>query len=169
VQRLTGASVATGAGGEVIGWLFLAMAHARLGQAAEARQWLEQAAAGIEEALQPMPVVDVRAAEDEERPLRWKERLVLQHLRREAEALLPPAGVRCGAAFSPSGAVRGEPLQKRAHRLPLGRRACRNVPSLPGNMVHEETARRACGSPGPMGRGLYHGGGKSRYGNEYPS
>jgi hypothetical protein len=44
VQSLTEASASTGGGGEVTGWLFLALAHARLGQAAEARQWLEKAA-----------------------------------------------------------------------------------------------------------------------------
>src|SRR5262249_30251423 len=33
-------------------WLFLAMAHARLGHAADARQWLEKAATWIEESLQ---------------------------------------------------------------------------------------------------------------------
>jgi WD40 repeat protein/tetratricopeptide (TPR) repeat protein len=64
-------------------WLFLAMAQARLGHATEARPCLEKAAAWMEEALQRKPW---------EKPLPWDERLILQHLRREAEALVQPTG-----------------------------------------------------------------------------
>src|SRR5437016_4712423 len=67
------------------GWLFLAMAHARLGHAAEARQWLEEAAAWMEEPLQRKPW---------ENPLPWDQRLILQRLRREAEALVHSKGPR---------------------------------------------------------------------------
>jgi predicted Zn-dependent protease len=79
VQRLTEPGAAQQSVGPV-GWLFLAMAHARLGHAAEARQWLATAAARIEERLQGGSS--------------WQVRVLLQHLRREAEALVSPAGPR---------------------------------------------------------------------------
>jgi WD40 repeat protein/tetratricopeptide (TPR) repeat protein len=85
VQRLTAANHWHGGGGEATSWLFLAMGHARLGHGAEARPWLEKAAAWIEEALTRKP---------EENPLPWDQRLILQRLRREAEALILPAGPR---------------------------------------------------------------------------
>ena len=78
VQRLTEPGAAQQSVGPV-GWLFLAMAHARLGNAAEARQWLEKATTWIEE--------DANRFD-------WGVRLILQHLRREAEALIPLAGAR---------------------------------------------------------------------------
>jgi WD40 repeat protein/tetratricopeptide (TPR) repeat protein len=68
-----------GTEGSAWDWLFLAMAHQRLGQRDEARQWLRRAAEGAD-----------RAAGD----LAWDRRLELQILRREAETLVngPPAG-----------------------------------------------------------------------------
>jgi tetratricopeptide (TPR) repeat protein len=54
-------------------WLFLAMSHQRLGQAKEARQWLDRA---------------VRWLDKEEQTLSWHQRLELRLLRQEAEELL---------------------------------------------------------------------------------
>jgi tetratricopeptide (TPR) repeat protein len=84
VQWLTEASAASG----VRDWhtpnnrLFLAMAHARLGHTAEAREWLVKATAWVDEWVTHPPTD------------RWWFRVMLSHLRREAEALLPPAGPR---------------------------------------------------------------------------
>jgi Tol biopolymer transport system component/tetratricopeptide (TPR) repeat protein len=82
VQRLTEASGLSVGGGGPPAWLFLAMGHARLGHASEAREWLAKAASWIDEALQRKP---------ESNPLNWWQRLHLQRLRREAEALISPA------------------------------------------------------------------------------
>ncbi len=60
-------------------WLFLAMAHHRLGHAAEARRYLEKAAARIDE-----------ADRDENRYADWAQQVEFQHLRKEAEALINP-------------------------------------------------------------------------------
>jgi WD40 repeat protein/tetratricopeptide (TPR) repeat protein len=59
-------------------WLFLAMAHQRLGNAAEARRWLDKASRWMK-----------RQAQDPSNPAEglWNRRLTLQLLRREAEAL----------------------------------------------------------------------------------
>jgi tetratricopeptide (TPR) repeat protein len=80
VQRLTEPGAAQQSVGPV-GWLFLAMAHARLGHPAEAQQWLAQATAWMDERLTRDP-----------QSLGWELRVLLRHLRREAEALIPPAG-----------------------------------------------------------------------------
>jgi eukaryotic-like serine/threonine-protein kinase len=56
-------------------WLFLAMAHHRLGHAGEARMWLDRAAAAIQ---QPQP------------DWHWDDRLDLETLLREAKALIEP-------------------------------------------------------------------------------
>jgi tetratricopeptide (TPR) repeat protein len=82
VQRLMDAN-ALGSDEEALRWLFLAMAHARLGHGAEARLWLAKATAWIDERLARRP-----------ESLLWQYRLILPHLRREAEALMPPAGAR---------------------------------------------------------------------------
>jgi WD40 repeat protein/tetratricopeptide (TPR) repeat protein len=60
-------------------WLFLAMAHQRLGHAGEARRWLDRAVQWMK-----------RQAKDPSNPAEgtWNRRLTLQLLRREAEALL---------------------------------------------------------------------------------
>ena len=58
-------------------WLFLAMAHQRLGHGDEARKWLEKSGRAVEQ------------AEDG----RWGQRLELRLLRREAEAMIRPACV----------------------------------------------------------------------------
>jgi WD40 repeat protein/serine/threonine protein kinase/tetratricopeptide (TPR) repeat protein len=69
--------------------LLLAMAHHRLGHADEARRWLDKAGQMIEQVLRQRPKTvaseDTITAPDE---LVWTERLSLQLLRREAEALI---------------------------------------------------------------------------------
>jgi hypothetical protein len=55
-------------------FLFLAMAHQRLGDAREAEKWLGRAVQAL----------------DKGPPLRWPERLEAQLLRREAEELVRP-------------------------------------------------------------------------------
>ena len=57
-------------------WFFLAMAHQRKGDAAEARRWLDKAQKWMEQETQ-----------DSRNPA-WNRRLTLQLLRREAEQLL---------------------------------------------------------------------------------
>jgi tetratricopeptide (TPR) repeat protein len=75
IQRLDDAMQAQGQGGTVTDWLFLALAHQRLGHPVEAKQWLDKAVVWIEKA-------------DREKTLSPSQRLELQWLRREAEALI---------------------------------------------------------------------------------
>jgi tetratricopeptide (TPR) repeat protein len=84
-QRLAEAEVAfqqtPSAGSTIVyTWLFQAMAHHRLGHAAEAASWLEKAVQEIDE---PSPKTAQDAATND-----WNRRLTLQLLRREAEELL---------------------------------------------------------------------------------
>jgi hypothetical protein len=74
---------------DAIRWLFVAMAHARLGHPAEARRWLNEATVWTEPALQRKPW---------EEPLPWDQRLLLQRLRREAAGFVVPAPARGGLA-----------------------------------------------------------------------
>jgi WD40 repeat protein/tetratricopeptide (TPR) repeat protein len=76
VQRLNEAIAAGGKGGTVDDWLFLAMAHQRLGHTREARQWLSKAVPQAKQELAASP------------PPRWFERLELELLRREAEKVV---------------------------------------------------------------------------------
>jgi WD40 repeat protein/tetratricopeptide (TPR) repeat protein len=78
VKQLSLAIEQHGKGGTALDWLFLAMAHHRLGHAAEAKKWLGKA----EQA--------VKTAEGQS----WQDRLELRLLHREAEELLrkPAAG-----------------------------------------------------------------------------
>ena len=62
-------------------WLFLAMAHHRLGHAEESRQWLDKGVTWTDKAL--------REHEQGVKPLPWNRRLTLKLLRQEAETLLP--------------------------------------------------------------------------------
>jgi len=62
------------AGGGISDWLFLAMAHHRLGQVDKARRWLD------------------KSAVDAAPPATWDQRLALQILRREAESLILDSG-----------------------------------------------------------------------------
>jgi WD40 repeat protein/tRNA A-37 threonylcarbamoyl transferase component Bud32 len=72
-------------------WLFLAMAHHRLGHAEEARQWLDKAGAWIEQAraAKPGEVADPERLSWHQLP--WSERQVLQFVYREARSLLQAA------------------------------------------------------------------------------
>jgi hypothetical protein len=53
IQRLNQSIALHGRGGTPWDWLFLAMAHGRLGHMEEARRWLEKAVPAVEQALQP--------------------------------------------------------------------------------------------------------------------
>jgi tetratricopeptide (TPR) repeat protein len=75
IQRLNAAMQVQGQGGTAADWLFLALAHQKLGHADEAKQWLDKAVAWIEKA-------------DREKTLSRSNRLELQWLRREAEDLI---------------------------------------------------------------------------------
>ncbi|HEX8201446.1 MAG TPA: tetratricopeptide repeat protein, partial [Isosphaeraceae bacterium] len=91
VDRLEEARALTGdRQGTVWDWLFLAMAHHRLGHSEEARAWLRRGTRWAEREATPAP------AEAAPGPrLSWHQRLGLQLLRREAEELIgqqsPPA------------------------------------------------------------------------------
>jgi Flp pilus assembly protein TadD len=83
IERLSVAVKNFGERGTIWNWLFLALAHSRLGHMDEARQWLDKAAQWME---QPD---EAKVAEDPMLfPLTWTRRLEIQILRREAEALL---------------------------------------------------------------------------------
>jgi hypothetical protein len=72
-------------GRAVLNWLWLALAHQRLGKAEEARRWLTKAQEWLDQCGDGMP-----ARADEELGLHfhnWLEAHVLSH---EAEALLSP-------------------------------------------------------------------------------
>jgi tetratricopeptide (TPR) repeat protein len=77
--KLDAAVQAHGRGGDPEDCLFLAMAHHRLGRAAEARHWLAEAVRGLDRAAQSPPP---------EATLPWTQRLAGELLRREAEGLL---------------------------------------------------------------------------------
>jgi hypothetical protein len=68
----------------VYAWLFLAMAHDRLGGAEEARQWLDRSARWIDQAIEQSPNSPNLGS------LRLRQELRL--LRREAESLIRPSG-----------------------------------------------------------------------------
>jgi WD40 repeat protein len=68
-------------------WLLLALAHQRLGHTDEARKWLRQAQQWIDPAAPDKPAGDVALPGPDS--LAWTERLGVQRLRREAEALMP--------------------------------------------------------------------------------
>jgi WD40 repeat protein/serine/threonine protein kinase len=73
----------------IYSWLFLAMAHHRLGHADEGRRWLDRAKAAIDKAI--------GAHDRGTEPLQLQRRLTLRLLRREAETLLAPGGPASGA------------------------------------------------------------------------
>jgi WD40 repeat protein/Flp pilus assembly protein TadD len=73
VQRLTEAVAVQGQEGSIYDWLFLALAHERLGHAAEARKWCDQAVGWLRQA-QPS--------------LSWQQQIEVKALRREVEALV---------------------------------------------------------------------------------
>jgi tetratricopeptide (TPR) repeat protein len=70
-------------GGHVVNWLLLALAQQQLGHADEARQWLDKATRWIEEKAPGKP-----KGQEVDLPVpSWGDRLEIQLLRREAEAL----------------------------------------------------------------------------------
>jgi WD40 repeat protein/tetratricopeptide (TPR) repeat protein len=69
------ASKLAGGEGTAEEWVFLALSHAQLGQKDEARRWLKR-------------VADAARAPRSDSPPAWADRLVIELLRREAEALL---------------------------------------------------------------------------------
>jgi serine/threonine-protein kinase len=71
-------------GREVLNWLWLALAHHRLGKPEEARRWLGKAQAWLDQYREGMP-----ARADEELGLHLHNWLEAHVLRREAEALIP--------------------------------------------------------------------------------
>ena len=75
IQRLNASIAARNDDGVYGDWLFLAMAHHRLGHAAEARQWLDK-------------TLQWEAKKADAVPVRWNDRMELQFLRREAQELI---------------------------------------------------------------------------------
>ena len=74
--------MAAGEGGDPFDWLFLAMAHHRLGHAEEARSWLDRSVRWIGQAADGSREVTALSSVN---------RLTLGLLRSEAEALLTDA------------------------------------------------------------------------------
>ena len=72
-----------GKGGDPTDWLFLAMAHQRLGHTAEARQWLDKAIVWIDSSTRDKPKDETFGAR-----IDWQTWLALQVLRCEAESLV---------------------------------------------------------------------------------
>jgi tetratricopeptide (TPR) repeat protein len=86
-------------GRAVLNWLWLALAEQRLGNADEARRWLNRAQAWLDQYRDGMPA---RAFEEVGLDLHnWLEAHVL---RREAEALIPSKGTRSGTEVRERGA-----------------------------------------------------------------
>jgi WD40 repeat protein/Flp pilus assembly protein TadD len=81
VRRLNEAMALRGRNPAPMEWLILAMARQRLGQGVEARQWLDKATGWLDQASR-------RKAADFERGLPWHQRLQLELLKTEAEALI---------------------------------------------------------------------------------
>jgi Flp pilus assembly protein TadD len=84
VQRLEEAAGVPPPGGSALHPFWLAMCHARLGHAEEAQQWLDKGDRWLEQALQRQPGDAASGL------LPWGQRVSLQLLRREAEALIGP-------------------------------------------------------------------------------
>ena len=72
-------------------WLWLALAHQRLGKAEEARRWLGKTRAWLDQYRDGMP-----ARAEEELGLHYHNWLEAHVLHREAEALIPSTGPRSG-------------------------------------------------------------------------
>ena len=78
-----GLSLEPAPGADALDWLFLAMAHYRLGHAKGARTWLDKAVAVIDEALKDPPKGNASVPR-----IDWRTRLAYRALRREAESLV---------------------------------------------------------------------------------
>jgi eukaryotic-like serine/threonine-protein kinase len=83
IQHLQEGMKLQGKGGTAWDWLFLAIAHFQLGQPMEAQTCLAKAVAWIDEATRTKPTGSVKSSN-----LSWSQRLELQLLRGEAEALI---------------------------------------------------------------------------------
>ena len=83
VKHLSEGIKAQGKGGDPTDWLFLAMAHQRLGHTAEERRWLDKAIVWIDSSTRYKPRDDSLGAR-----INWWMWLSLHVLRREAEALV---------------------------------------------------------------------------------
>ena len=81
-------------------WLWLALANHHLGKAEEARRWLDKAQAWLDQFTEWMP-----AGSEQEFGLHFHNWLEAHALRREAETLIQPTGLRSGTA----GEERGPP------------------------------------------------------------
>src|SRR5262249_14665152 len=88
-------------GRTVINWLWLALAHQRLGNAAEARRWLGKAQAWLDKYRDGMPT----PAEDEF-GLHLHNWLESHVLRREAEALIASSAPRSSTEDRERGAAK---------------------------------------------------------------
>ena len=89
VQRLEEAVKAYGQDGDPWTQFFLAMAHHRLGHAKEVKQWLDRALPAVEKTL--TNGLEGVPGQNSSLPLDSMQRLELQFLRREAEALVKGA------------------------------------------------------------------------------
>ena len=83
VRHLDEGVKAGGKGGDALDWIFLAMAHQRLGHTGESRRWMDKAISWIDSSTKDKPKDDTFGAR-----IDWQTWLALQVLRREAEALL---------------------------------------------------------------------------------
>jgi hypothetical protein len=77
-----------GQGGTAFDWMFLAMAHHHLGHAAEARAWLDRAAAALDRPEDEIAFEISNLPEEAS----WLPRLVGRALRQEVEGMLGPLG-----------------------------------------------------------------------------
>ncbi|MBI3463760.1 MAG: protein kinase, partial [Planctomycetes bacterium] len=82
VRKLTEAIGAHERGGGAVDWLFLAMAHHRLGQTAESREWLDKATTWIDRETNAKTRGTLGSR------LTWQERLEIQLFRQEADSTL---------------------------------------------------------------------------------
>jgi tetratricopeptide (TPR) repeat protein len=78
-------------GRAVVNWVWLALAHQRLGKSAEAQRWLRKAQAWLDQYRDGMP-----ARAEQELGLHLHNWLEAHVLRREAETLIQPTGRRSG-------------------------------------------------------------------------
>ena len=83
----------------MLNWLWLALANQRLGRTEEARRWLSRAQAWLDRYRDGMP-----PHAEEELGLHFHNWLEAHVLRREAEALIQPAGRRSGTEHGERGA-----------------------------------------------------------------
>jgi tetratricopeptide (TPR) repeat protein len=98
LDRLADAMEAHGGGGTSYDWLFLAMAHHALGNAAEAEQWLDKAAQWIDQANTQWETTGTA-----DRSFNWANRIELRVLQREAKSTLnqPATDARGRAGLLP--------------------------------------------------------------------